>query len=177
MQLPEPVDRESLTDRLRAHLGADPLELPVVGASYPPYDQANVHLALTAWFGGEPELVGVSGMHRGHHTLTELLQLAGQHGAFGVGPVDYANVAISPDDELACVDFGFFLGAGADGPVAVLCRSPAAAGLRHGERDGGGAGSVTRRGRASARRPAGADRPAQRVPWSGGVVRGRPVRS
>ena len=124
MQLPEPVDRESLTDRLRAHLGADPLELPVVGASYPPYDQANVHLALTAWFGGEPELVGVSGMHRGHHTLTELLQLAGQHGAFGVGPVDYANVAISPDDELACVDFGFFLGAGTDGPVAVLMRGP-----------------------------------------------------
>lgn len=124
MQRPPENIRESLVVRLRDHLGSEPLELPVVGASYPPYDHANVHLALTAWFGEGAELVGVSGMHRGHHTLSELLELAGRHEEFGVGPVDYAHVPVSPDDEVACVSFGFFLGTGPDGPVAALMRAP-----------------------------------------------------
>ncbi len=124
MQRPPENIRESLVARLRDHLGAEPLELPVVGVSYPPYDHANVHLALTAWFGEGAELVGVSGMHRGHHTLSELLELAGRHEEFGVGPVDYAHVPVSPDDEVACVSFGFFLGTGPDGPVAALMRAP-----------------------------------------------------
>jgi cell division protease FtsH len=124
------TEREPLVDRLREHLGADPLDLPVVGATYPAYDQANVYLAVEAWFAarGGSSLLGISGHHRGQHTLTELLELAGRHGQFGAGPVDYAHVAVSPDEELACVDFGFFLGAAGPEPdadrYAVLLRGP-----------------------------------------------------
>jgi cell division protease FtsH len=117
---------ESLTDRLRDHLGVEPEQVPVVGNSFPPYDLANLHLALTARFTGPGrslELLGISGAHRSHHTLSEILTMASRHGAFGAGAVDFEHVPISVDDELECVGFGFFLGV--DGPdrYAALVRS------------------------------------------------------
>ncbi len=124
MQQPEQA-RESLVERLREHLGADPTELPVVGETYPAYDLANVHRALTARFAGPGrtlELLGVSGAHRTHHPLSELLTMSAQHNAFGPGPVDLHHVPISVDEEQECVGFGFFLGT--DGPdrYAALLR-------------------------------------------------------
>lgn len=124
MQAPE-RSREPLVDRLREHLGADPESLPAVGESYPPYDLVNVHRALTARFTGPGrtlELLGVSGAHRGHHSLSELLAMSAAHNAFGVGPVDLQHVPVSVDEEQECVGFGFFLGT--DGPdrFAALLR-------------------------------------------------------
>ncbi|MGW0231969.1 AAA family ATPase [Actinopolymorpha singaporensis] len=123
----EPTGRPSLVARLREHLGQDPLETPVVTATYPAYDHANVHVGLEAWFatgGRSRELVGVSGGHRSSNTLSELLEMAERHGAYGVGPVDYVHLPVSVDEELACVGFGFFLGVDGDERTAVLLRSP-----------------------------------------------------
>jgi cell division protease FtsH len=114
--------RPSLVDRLREHLGANPGEIPVHTASFAPYDHANVHLALTGWFeqdGREYELIGISGHNRGDSPLAEILE----HG-YGVGPVDYTYVPISVDDELECVQIGFFLGVDGDSRFAVLMRGP-----------------------------------------------------
>ncbi|MGH3490617.1 MAG: AAA family ATPase [Actinopolymorphaceae bacterium] len=84
-------------------------------------------MALEAWFseaGRSHELVGVSGSHRSGNTLSELLEMADRHNAYGVGAVDYAHLPVSVDEELACVAFGFFLGVDGDEPTAVLLRGP-----------------------------------------------------
>ena len=67
-------EREGLRERLRAHLGVDPEQVPVVAAAYPSYDLPNVQRAVEAWFDGH-ELVGLSGANCGHHSLGELLEL------------------------------------------------------------------------------------------------------
>jgi cell division protease FtsH len=97
-----------------------------VGTTFAPYDLPNLHLALTARFTGagrSVELIGVSGGHRGPHTLSELLSMAGRHGMFGIGAVDYRQVDVSVDDDLECVAFGFFLGRDGDDRYAVLLRT------------------------------------------------------
>jgi cell division protease FtsH len=114
--------RPPLADRLREHLGVDPSEIPVHTAKFAPYDHANVHLALIGWFeqaGRAYELVGMTGNNRGDFPLAELL-----HHGYGIGPVDYAYTPISVDDELECVDLGFFLGIDGDRRFVVFMRGP-----------------------------------------------------
>ncbi|WP_282796911.1 ATP-binding protein [Streptomyces sp. CC224B] len=114
---PEPDGRageRDLTARLRRHLGFEPGDAPVVKAAYAPYDHPNVHLALERWFAAEGrayELIGMTGSeHRGHYTLSEILETADRYDRFVVGAVDYQHLQVSPDAELACVSFGFYLG-------------------------------------------------------------------
>ncbi|MGA4839524.1 AAA family ATPase [Streptomyces sp. G45] len=123
-----------LTARLRAHLGMEPGEAPVVKAAYAPYDHPNVHLALERWFADPSrshELIGMTGSHhRDHYTLSEILESADRYDKFVIGAVDYAHLPVSPDTELACVSFGFYLGAeraedGTEERYVVLLRGPA----------------------------------------------------
>ncbi|MFD9907026.1 AAA family ATPase [Streptomyces sp. NPDC059063] len=122
-----------LTARLRAHLGIEPGEVPVVKAAYAPYDHPNVHLALERWFTGARrsyELIGMTGSdHRGHYTLSEILESADRYDKFVIGAVDYAHLPVSADAELACVSFGFYLGVerdadGGEERYVVLLRGP-----------------------------------------------------
>ncbi|MGW6276015.1 AAA family ATPase [Kribbella sp. NPDC055071] len=118
-QPPGQAGRENLRDRLRAHLGVDPEQVPVVSSKFPSYDLPNVQRAVEAWF-DEFELVGLAGSDRGHHSLAELLELAA-YNRFGIGAVDYQRLQIDVDEEMDCVAFGFFLGVqGADRYVALL---------------------------------------------------------
>ena len=119
MQQSGPVGRESLRDRLRGHLGVDPEQVPVVAASFAPYDLPNVQRAVEAWF-DEFEVLGLAGSNRGHHSLGELLELA-EYDRFGIGAVDYQRLQIDVDEEMDCVAFGFYLGVhGEDRYVALL---------------------------------------------------------
>ncbi|GHD09067.1 ATPase [Streptomyces violarus] len=117
-----------LSERLREHLGSTPGDRPVVKAAYPPYDLPNVHLALERWFAGEGrsyELIGMRGaQHHGELTLGDILEAADRYDRFTVGAVDYAQLPVSPDAELACVSCGFYLGAEGDERFAVLLRGP-----------------------------------------------------
>jgi hypothetical protein len=118
-QPPGQAGRENLRDRLRAHLGVDPEQVPVVSSKFPSYDLPNVQRAVEAWF-DEFELVGLAGSDRGHHSLAELLELAA-YNRFRIGAVDYQRLQIDVDEEMDCVAFGFFLGVqGADRYVALL---------------------------------------------------------
>ena len=111
--------RENLRDRLRAHLGVDPEQVPVVATSFPSYDLPNVQRAVEAWF-DTFELLGLAGSNRGHHSLGELLELA-EYDRFGIGAVDYQRLQIDVDEEMDCVAFGFYLGVrGEDRYVALL---------------------------------------------------------
>jgi hypothetical protein len=113
--------RESLRDRLRAHLGVDPGDVPVVSAKFPSYDLPNVQRAVEAWF-DEFELVGLAGSDRGHHSLSEVLELAG-YDRFGIGAVDYQRMQIDVDEELDCVAFGFYLGVQGPDRYVLLLRA------------------------------------------------------
>ncbi|WP_372352862.1 AAA family ATPase [Streptomyces sp. KL116D] len=123
-------DARSLTAKLRGHLGADPGETPIVKAAYAPYDHPNVHLAVERWFADRPgrpyELVGMAGArNRGDLDLTEVVESADRYEQFKLGAVDYAQLPVSPDDELACVHVGFYLGRTDRGlPFAALLRGP-----------------------------------------------------
>ncbi|TPQ23135.1 26S protease regulatory subunit [Streptomyces sporangiiformans] len=128
---PKRTDREGrdLTERLRAHLGSAPRDQPVIKAAYPSYDLPNVHLALERWFAAEGrayELIGMTGAeHRGDFTLGEILESADRYDRFVLGAVDYAHLPVSPDEELACVSVGFYLGQEGEERFAVLLRGPA----------------------------------------------------
>ncbi|QDQ13771.1 AAA family ATPase [Streptomyces spectabilis] len=122
-----------LTARLRDHLGTEPGQAPVVKAAYAPYDHPNVHLALERWFAADSrsyELIGMTGAdQRGHYTLSEIVESASRYDRFVIGAVDYAHLPVSPDAELACVSFGFYLGAertedGREERYVVLLRGP-----------------------------------------------------
>ncbi|MFE0104793.1 AAA family ATPase [Streptomyces sp. NPDC059009] len=117
-----------LTARLREHLGSEPGGTPVLKATYPAYDHPNVHRALERWFttdGRTHELIGLTGAaHRGMYTLSEMLESADRYDKFVVGAVDYAYLPVSPDEELACVSFGFYLGTDGADRYVVLLRGP-----------------------------------------------------
>jgi cell division protease FtsH len=53
------------------------------------------------------DVVGVASDQRRFHTLSELI--SGHHFAVAVGPVEYVDVADSPDSTRSCVQFGMFL--------------------------------------------------------------------
>src|SRR4051812_49303316 len=87
--------RESVfRTRVEAHLGADPLALPIVAQSWRPWDHVNLQMAIEAYL-REPdvecELVGVTAQHKRHMQLSfsDLLQNEGPMGGFGIGSVDY----------------------------------------------------------------------------------------
>lgn len=102
---------ESLADRLSAHLGVDPAGLPVLSHEFPPYQLVDVQVALEGWVdsdsGRSAEVIGVAGDQRRFHTLAELL--TGRLVGIGIGPVEYADLADSPDSTRSCVRFGVFL--------------------------------------------------------------------
>ncbi|MFC7265807.1 AAA family ATPase [Streptomyces lutosisoli] len=126
---PQVADGRNLAERMRAHLGTAPGDQPVVKAAYPSYDLPNVHLAVERWFAAEGrsyELIGMRGSsHHGDLTLGDILESADRYNRFVIGAVDYAHLPISPDQELACVSFGFYLGQEGDERFAVLLRGPA----------------------------------------------------
>ncbi|MFI2027734.1 AAA family ATPase [Streptomyces buecherae] len=117
----------SLDLRLRDHLGQPPEEAPIVKASYPAYDHANVHLAVERWFtepGRGHELIGVASESYRGDSLAEIVEATQRYGRHAVGAVDYAYLPISTDEELACVAFGIYLGTDDGVPYVVLLRGP-----------------------------------------------------
>ena len=108
--------RSPIRDLLEGHVGTECATLPVISDSFPPYDHANVQVALSAYLdenGRSHQLLGLSGQQRHFESLADLV-----HGArFGVefGSVDFVNLPVSPNATL-CVQFGLFLiDAGAHG--------------------------------------------------------------
>jgi cell division protease FtsH len=116
---------EGLADCLARHLGVDPKGLPVLSHELPSYQLVDVQVALDAWATASPgrdvDVVGVSGDQRRFHPLSELLR-AGEMFGVGIGPVEYADLADSPDSTRSCVRFGVFLLRDGERRAAALVR-------------------------------------------------------
>ena len=100
----------SLAERLAEHLGEIPRSLPVLTHQFPPYQLVDVQVALDTWggagIGRTAEVIGVTGDQRRFHPLSEILTSG--YGV-GLGPVEYVDMADSPDTTRSCVRFGVFL--------------------------------------------------------------------
>jgi hypothetical protein len=112
-------------DEVERHVRGDVAVMPVVTESFPAYDHPNIQVAIDAYLerdGVDHRLIGLSGQQRRWMSLADLVQHAHQTGV-GLGSVDYQNLAVSPDETLACVGFGCFLVAAGDRRFAVLMRA------------------------------------------------------
>ena len=122
--MPEDGTNE-IAELLLGHLATDPRELPVLSQELPPYQLVDVQVALDVWTqeaqDRSMEVVGISGEQRRHHPLSELLSGSGMHGV-GIGPVDYVDLADSPDSTRSCVHFGMFLVQDGERLCAALIR-------------------------------------------------------
>jgi cell division protease FtsH len=117
-------ESNELVDRLLAHLGVDPRGLPVVSQDLPAYQLVDVQVALEVWadegLERSVEVVGIAGEQRRFHPFSELL--AGAAHGVRIGPVDYVDLADSPDSTRSCVRFGMFLLRDGVERAAVLLR-------------------------------------------------------
>ncbi|CAM3814749.1 AAA family ATPase [Occultella aeris] len=110
---------------LTAHLGVDPRTPATLTEEISPLRTADADVALehviTAHGGGEQLGIG-GGDQRWHNSLSEIVQYAGQHGMFPIGPVEFRTVPVGPANERSVVAFGLHLFAFDGSPVAVLQR-------------------------------------------------------
>src|SRR6266550_186020 len=113
-----------LKQTLDAHLGADCRAMPIISETFPPYDHANVAVALDAYLeSGDRsyELIGLSGQQRHYGALSDLIEMGEQTGA-GLGSVDHVNLAVGPEETMAAVQFGIYLIQDAGVPLVLLLR-------------------------------------------------------
>ena len=122
------ADDRALAPVLREHLGTDPRGIAVVTGEVPTYRFVDLDVALAEIQERDEraQLLGIGGgEQRNHHSLSELLEMAGRFQQFPVGAVDYASVATGPQSTREAVSFGLRLFSYAGSPVAVLQRAAA----------------------------------------------------
>jgi hypothetical protein len=117
---PEDESEETIRTFLRAHLGTEDL-LPVFTEELGAWELANVQLALDALLarpGWSGRILGVGGQGRRFSavSLSDFLSDA----PWPVGPTEYVNVAIGPDETLACVDFAVVLVSRPEGRLGLF---------------------------------------------------------
>ncbi|HEU4489682.1 MAG TPA: ATP-binding protein [Jiangellales bacterium] len=120
-----PAGARSLADIVQDFVDADPTGLPVVSERFAHFEHPTVQVALDVLVdrsGTGSQLLGVAGMGREHHSLSELLVASQRHRAFWAGAVDYVAVPVGVDDEVACVRFGLYLVLDGERRLAVLLR-------------------------------------------------------
>jgi ATPase family associated with various cellular activities (AAA) len=110
-----------VAERMQAHLGTDPAELPITSASFGLPDHPNLQLALDAVLPGA-ELLGFSAAHLPFQALgmRELVSGRGFMGPIEPGPVQYTDVEVGDGRVIQCVSGGLFLATHAGEPVAVV---------------------------------------------------------
>lgn len=123
------LDDDAGTDRLlpvlEEHLGVPATSLPVVTEQLSPlrFADADVALEALAQRNGGRRLLGIGGgQQRRHSSLAEIIETAGVHRQFPLGPVDYTRVPTGPDSSRQVVSFGLHLFTYDGVPVVVLQR-------------------------------------------------------
>ena len=118
-----PRQANALTRAIRDHLGVDAAELPVHGDELPPFELANLQVALDAALarpGFEARVLGVAGQNRRFSDVSLGDLLAGSH--LDVGAPEYVHAPVAPGRTLACLAWGLLLVTSPDGPLAVFVR-------------------------------------------------------
>jgi cell division protease FtsH len=113
----------TLPNKLRKHFGKDPSKLPVVEQMFGFHERPNLHLAVEELVTGADRKTELTGIILSQHyetvTLSKLSRPASAQ-PFEEGPVEYADVAVAADKNLACVKRGLYLFRDAKLPMALL---------------------------------------------------------
>jgi len=121
----------ALFQRIRAHLGVDVTQIPVIAEEFDPYEHPNVQVALDDYLamdGRNAELAGVAGQQR-HYMDLGLSAVAGQGAIPGwapavEGPVDYVNFHLAGDQVLPCIQAGIYFVRDGDARLVVAVVGP-----------------------------------------------------
>jgi len=117
---PEPPVRR----RLREHLGRDPRDLPIVSRSLQSWDRPNFQVAIDAWSAGrEVDVVGLPVMEGYRAGLAELVRGSNWGPSVELGAVEYVTVPLGEHEDVSCVESGFWLAQGAEGPLVVMLKN------------------------------------------------------
>ena len=118
----EPSDN-SIRAILRAHLGVNATERPVVAEELHAWELPNLQLALDQTLAREHwswRLVGLAGHARHYQGLSLGDLVGGSDWAPETGPPEYVNVPIGPGRTLPCLTAAVLLATCPDGPLALL---------------------------------------------------------
>ncbi len=117
---PEPPVRR----RLREHLGRDPRDLPIVSRSLEAWDRPNFQVAVDAWSAGrEVDVVGLPVIQGYRAGLAELVRGSEWGPSVELGAVEYVTVPLGEHDSVSCVESGFWLARGDEGPLVLMLKS------------------------------------------------------
>jgi cell division protease FtsH len=112
-----------LLRKLRNHFDVEPATLAVLEQEFEAYERPNLHLALQELLaepGRDADLIGIVLEHEYHGVSLARLSREQTVKAFDVGPVEYADVAMAGEEQLACVKRGLYLMRHEDRPLAML---------------------------------------------------------
>jgi hypothetical protein len=100
-----------LLDRIRAHVGVEPTQLPVIAEEFDAFEHPNLQVAIDDCLkkpGRQADLVGVATENKRFMAMS-LSDLLGRRAGLSEGPVDYVNFHLADDRVLSCVQFGLYL--------------------------------------------------------------------
>jgi hypothetical protein len=103
---PEPEVRKLL----RAHLGAEPGELPVASRPLAAWDRPNLQLALDEWLQGrEVDVLGLPAARGYRAGLAELVRAGPYLPDMNPGGVEWMTIPLGEDETITCVRSGLWL--------------------------------------------------------------------
>ncbi len=119
--MPEPELRE----RLAAHFGSDPTELPIVTRPLQAWDRPNFQVAIDALLDGRPsQLIGLASMPGYEVGLAELAGAGGWYeSAVSIRAPEHVTVPLGEDESITCVQLGLWLVADEDERLAIMLAS------------------------------------------------------
>jgi hypothetical protein len=123
-------EKNPILERVRAHVGTDPAQLPVTAEQFDTFEQPNLQRALDAYLAEtdrSAELVGVSADNKRFMALglSDVLTQTGMPWRqISVGPVDYVNVHLADGEVLPCVQFGIYLVSAGEARIAAMLTGP-----------------------------------------------------
>src|SRR5439155_3007286 len=117
------VAEPSLLCRLQRHFGDEPATLPVIQQDSAVYERPNLHLAIQELVQrpeSRPDLVGIVVTEDYHGVSLSKLSRPASARHFDEGPVEYIDVALANEQQLACVKSGLYLLQDDGRPIALL---------------------------------------------------------
>ncbi|WP_102157629.1 AAA family ATPase [Zhihengliuella halotolerans] len=119
---PRSARGQELIDALTEHLGTAPSGVSEVVEEVPVHRLVDADIILESMTAGG-RCIGIGGGDQRHHmSLTDMVQDSGMHPNFPLGPPDYINLPVGPDEQRQVIGFGLRLFTHDDVPVAMLQR-------------------------------------------------------
>jgi hypothetical protein len=121
--LVNPDGSSEVVRRITEHVGCSLADMPNVITRFDAWDHVNLHRGVHAYLERRSpgaEWFGITGNHRAHADLLDMLAQAERSGMYQLGAVDYATAATGPDEAEEIVHFGLVRTTAPGGEAVVL---------------------------------------------------------